>query len=255
MSRRAARTPTRTAAPATARKGGAGAAAPRAREVLGWLKAAGSRKQRDGLLRYGIVAPKAFGVSVGTLHELARRAGRDHDLALALWETGWYEARMLTAFIDEPGRVTSAQMDRWAADFDNWAICDTLCFHLFDRAPARWRKVAPWCRRREEFVRRAGFALLACLAAHDREAPDSAFLRHLPLIERGATDERNFVKKGVSWALRLVGRRSPAVHAASMKLAARLAASPDPSARWVGGDALRDLGKPAVRKRLASRKT
>ena len=217
-------------------------------DVLGWLEAAGTRKQRDGLLRYGIVAPKAFGVSVGTLHGLAKRAGRDHALALALWKTGWYEARLLTAWIDEPERVTVAQMDRWAADFDNWAVCDTLCFHLFDRVPARWGRVAPWARRREEFVRRAAFALLASLAAHDKEAPDAAFLKCLPLIERGADDDRNFVKKGVSWALRLTGRRSPAVWAASMALATRLAASKDPSSAWVGRDALRDLGKPALRR-------
>ena len=224
----------------------------RVREVLAWLERRGSRRVRDDLLpRYGITAPKAYGVKVGTLHTLARELGRDHALALALWPTGWYEARLLTAFIDEPERVTPAQMDRWAKDFDNWGIADTLCFHLFDRTPHAWSRVAAWTRRREEFVRRAGFALLASLALHDKVAPDAPFRRALALVERGAGDQRNFVKKAVSWALRSIGRRSVALHAASVETAHRLAASTDATRRWVGKDALRDLTRPAVRQRLA----
>jgi 3-methyladenine DNA glycosylase AlkD len=205
------------------------------------------------MARYGISATKVFGVSVGALQRLAKRLGRDHGLAEALWDTGWYEARMLTAFVGEPERVTAAQMDRWARDFDNWAMVDTLCFQLFDRTPHAWRQVAQWTRRKEEFVKRAGFALLASLALHDKRTGDAAFLRSLRLIERAATDERNFVKKGVSWALRSVGRRSPALHAAAVAVAERLAASPDGAARWVGKDALRGLGRPAVRRQLAAR--
>ena len=129
------------------------------RDVLTFLERRGTKKNRDGMARYAITAPKAFGVSVATLQQLAKRLGRDHELALALWDTGWYEARMLAAFVDEPARVTSAQMDRWAKDFDNWAICDTHCFHLFDRTPHAWKKVRQWSRRREEFVKRAAFAL------------------------------------------------------------------------------------------------
>ena len=159
---------------------------------------------------------------------------------------------MLTAFVAEPARVTPAQMDRWCRDFDNWAICDTLCFHLFDRTPHAWAKVAQWSDKREEFVKRAAFALLASLAGHDKHSGDEAFAQCLPLVERAATDERNFVKKGVSWALRGVGRRSPPLHAAAVAVARRLADSPEAAARWVGKDALRDLTSPAVTRRLAA---
>ena len=195
------------------------------------------------MARYAIVAPKAYGVSVAMIKQLGKQLGRDHELALALWDTGWYEARMLTPFVDEPARVTAAQMDRWAKDFDNWAICDALCFHLFDRTPHAWRKVEQWSTRREEFVKRAAFALLASLALHDKQAPDAPFVRSLRLIEKGADDERNFVKKGVSWALRSIGLRRPALKNAALKTAQRLAESSEPAARWIGKDALRDLAK------------
>lgn len=225
----------------------------RVREVLGWLEAKGTRKNRDGLARYGIVAPKAFGVSLAGIQAVAKRVGPDHDLALALWETGWYEARLLTAFIDDPAKVTASQMDRWARDFDNWGVCDTLCFKLFDKTPHAWKKVDQWAPRKDEFVRRAAFALIASLGVHDKKAPDAPFLRTLPLIERAAPDERNFVKKGVSWALRVVGRRNAVLHEASLALAQRLIESPDASARWIGRDAARELTGPVVRRVLAKR--
>lgn len=218
--------------------------------VLAELKRKGSQKDRDGMARYAIVAPKAFGVSVGTLRDLGKRLGRDHALAIELWKSGWYEARMLTAFVDEPARVTVAQMDRWAKDFDNWAICDALCFHLFDKVPQAWGRISAWSRRREEFVKRAAFALLAGVALHDKKAPDAPFLRSLRLIERAATDKRNFVKKGVSWALRSIGHRNRVLHAASVDLARRLAGSADATARWIGKDTLRDLMRPQVLKRI-----
>jgi 3-methyladenine DNA glycosylase AlkD len=195
------------------------------------------------MARYGIVAPKAFGVSMADIQRLAKQLGRDHELAAALWATGWFEPRMLTAFVDDPALVTAAQMDRWARDFDNWAVCDTLCFKLFDRTPHAWKKIEQWCRREEEFVKRAGFALLASLALHDKAAPDAPFLKSLRLIERGSVDERNFVKKGVSWALRAVGKRNPRLRSGALALARELAASQQPAARWVGKDALRDLGR------------
>jgi 3-methyladenine DNA glycosylase AlkD len=205
------------------------------------------------MARYAIVSPKIFGVSVATLRTLARKIGIDPALAARLWETGWYEARMLTAFIDDPSALTPAQMDRRARDFDNWAICDTVCFHLFDRSPHAWKKVEQWSGRRPEFVRRAAFALLASLAAHDKTAPDARFTRALGLIERAASDDRNFVKKGVSWALRTIGERSRALNSAAMRTARHLAASPDASARWIGKDALRQWATPAAKARLARR--
>lgn len=202
------------------------------------------------MARYGIPSDNASGVSVADIRLLGKRLGRNHELALALWDTGSYEARMLTPFIDEPSRVTPAQMDRWCRDFDSWAICDALCFHLFDKTPYAWPKIAKWAGRREEFVKRAAFALLASVALHNKSAADAPFIKSFPLIERAATDDRNFVKKAVSWALRGIGKRNPALNAAAIKLARRLAESPHPAARWTGKDALRDLATPATRRRL-----
>lgn len=228
--------------------------ADRAREALTWLERRGTKRNRDGMARYAIVADKVFGVSVADIRQLAKRLGRDHELAAALWETGWYEARMLTAFVDDPTLVTPAQMDRWAREFDNWAICDTLCFHLFDRTPHAWRKIEQWSTRREEFVKRAAFALLASVALHDKRAADAPFRDSLRLIEEGASDPRNFVKKGVSWALRAVGRRNRELHAAASGLARRLVESPDSAAQWIGKDALRELTGPVVRKVLTKQR-
>lgn len=222
----------------------------RVRDVLTWLKKRGSKANRDGMARYAIVARKSFGVSVADLRELSKRVGRDHDLALALWDTEWYEARMLTSFVDEPERVTAAQMDRWAKDFDNWAICDALCFQLFDRTPHAWRKVDQWSGRHEEFVKRAAFALLASLALHDKTTADDRFLSTLPLIEHASTDDRNFVKKGVSWALRAIGRRSGPLNTASVAAATRLIASDSAPARWIGRDARRELTSAAVQRQV-----
>lgn len=193
------------------------------------------------MARYGIVAKKVFGVSVGDLRQYAKRIGRDHALAESLWRTKWYEARMLAAFVDDPSEVTPEQMERWVRDFDNWAICDTVCFHLFDKTPYAFRKIAQWSTRRDEFVKRASFALLASVALHDKRAPSERFLQALPLIERAAADERNFVKKGVSWALRGIGKRSPDLRRAARDVASRLAESDRASERWIGKDALRDL--------------
>jgi 3-methyladenine DNA glycosylase AlkD len=205
------------------------------------------------MARYGLAATKVFGVSVGNVQALAKQIGRDHDLALALWDTEWYEARLLTAFVDDPARVTSSQMDRWARDFENWGDCDTICMHLFDKTPYAWKKVDVWSKRKDEFVKRAAFALLASLALHDRNAKDSAFLKALKAIRAGANDERNFVKKGVSWALRSIGHRNSALHAAAVAEAERLAESGDSTERWVGKDTLRDLMRPIVIKKVAAK--
>jgi 3-methyladenine DNA glycosylase AlkD len=222
--------------------------------ALASLEAMATQQYRDNMVRFAITTDKAFGVSVADIQKLARKLGRSHELAAALWETGWYEARMLTAFVDEPDRVTPAQMDRWCRDFDNWGICDTLCFKLFDHTPYAWAKVAQWHDRRAEFVKRAAFALIASLAVHDKSAPDERFLESLVFIEHAAEDERNFVKKGVSWALRALGRRNAVLHAAAVDVARRLSDSSEPAARWVGRDAFRELTSPKVVAQLAKRK-
>ena len=226
----------------------------RVAESLAWLERRGTKRNRDAMLRYGIIAPKAFGVSVGDIKQFSKRLGTDHGLALALWDTGWYEARMLAPFVDEAEKVTAAQMNQWARDFDNWAVCDHACFHLFDRTPHAWRKIEQWSVRREEFVKRAAFALLASVALHDKRAADEPFLDSLALIERAAEDDRNFVKKGVSWALRLIGRRNRALNAAAVETARRLVDSPHDAARWIGREAVRELTGAVVRRQLAARK-
>lgn len=218
--------------------------------ILQSLQKAGSQSVRDAIGRYGITgrsANTAFGVPVGKIRDLALRIGRDHSLALVLWDTGQYEARLLAAFVDEPDKVTSAQMDRWRRDFDNWAVCDTVCFHLFDRLPDRaiaFKKIERWAEGREEFAKRAAFALLASVALHDKKERDGPFVRCLPLMERHAADPRNFVKKAVSWALRGVARRNRALNALAASLAKKLAEATEPSARWVGRDVLRQLRAP-----------
>jgi 3-methyladenine DNA glycosylase AlkD len=223
-------------------------------EALAWLERRGSKKNREGMARYGIRPKKAYGVSMATMRGLQRKLGKDHALALALFRSGWHEARLLACLIDEPGRVTAAQMDRWAQTFDNWAVCDSTCFHLFDRTPHAWRKVRQWARNDREFVKRAAFALLAGLAVHDKQAPDAAFVKVLPLVLSAARDERNVVVKAVNWALRSIGKRSVALNAAAIDVARRLVASEAAAPRWVGRDALRELTNTDVKRRITKRK-
>jgi 3-methyladenine DNA glycosylase AlkD len=216
---------------------------PTATEVLAQLQRKGSRKGVEGMARYGIVAKKAYGVSVGDIRAMAKKIGRDHELAATLWKSGVFEGRMIAVFLEDPKLVTSAQMDAWARDFENWADCDTACFHLFDKTPLAWKKIEQWSTKKDEFVKRAAFALLASVALHDKKAPDAPFMKSLKLIERAADDDRNFVKKGVSWALRGIGHRNPKLRAAAMKTAANLSNSEIGSARWIGKDAIRDLSR------------
>ncbi len=215
------------------------------RSVLRDLERHASKRFRtDMSARYGIVTKdKTFGTPMAKIKAIAWALGRDHDFAEALWRTGVYEARILASMVDEPERVTPAQMDRWARDFDNWAVCDTLCFNLFDRSPHAFAQIAKWARAKNEFVKRAAFALLACTALHER-GEEADFLAAMPLIEAAARDGRNVVRKGVSWALRGVGgRKSPTLRAAARALATELAASHDPAERWVGRDALREFAR------------
>jgi len=222
-------------------------------EVLKLLERRGTRRTLEGMARYGIEAKHAFGVPMGTLLSLKKRLGKDHALALALWDSGWYEARLLAALVGDPQRVTRREMNAWAAAFENWGDCDTVCFHLFDRTPFAWEKARQWAASPREFVKRAGFVLMACLALHDKAARDKPFLAFLPLIEKGARDERNFVMKGVSWALRAIGRRTKPLNVAALVAARRLAASEEAPCRWVGKDAVRELASPKVRAQMARR--
>jgi 3-methyladenine DNA glycosylase AlkD len=227
--------------------------AQQAEATLAWLKREGSQRGRDAMARYAIPSDKAFGVSVGNLQKQAKKLGRSHALAAALWESGWYEARMMAAYVDDPAQVTAAQMDRWCRDFDNWAICDTICFALFDRTPHAWSRVEAWARRREEYMKRAAFALLWGLSVHDKSAADARFIEGLALVERAADDERQYVRKAVNMALRAIGKRNAKLNAAAAAVAKRLAASRSASAQWVGKDALRELTSASVARRLTAR--
>jgi 3-methyladenine DNA glycosylase AlkD len=212
--------------------------------ALAALEARASAKFREDMAkRYGIVtADRTLGVPMAQIQKIAKGLGRDHALAGALWKKRVYEARMLAIYVAEPALLTRAQMEAWARDFDNWAIVDTACFKLFDQTPQAWAMARAWAKQPEEFVKRAGFALIASLALHTKSGVDAPFLAALKLIEREAKDERNFVKKGVSWALRAIGQKKSAVlKAAALATATRLAASDNTGARWVGKDALRAL--------------
>jgi 3-methyladenine DNA glycosylase AlkD len=227
---------------------------PRVVALLDELRGMRSERNRAGMARYGINVANAFGVSIPELRKVAKRVGTDHALALALWATGNHEARLLACFVDDPAAVTPAQLEAWAADFDSWDVCDQATTSLFDLTAHAWTKAAAWAKRDEEWVKRGGFALMAGLAVHDEEATDARFAKLFPLIERGAFDARNFVRKAVNWALRNIGKRNLALHAAAVACAERLRAKAeqqaggarggDPgvrAARWVAADALREL--------------
>ena len=213
-------------------------------EVLNLLRKKASPRNVRGMARFGMSAQGRLGVSVPEMRRIARLAGKDHRLALALWKTEIAEARIVASMVAEPDKVTARQMETWVVGIDSWDICDQVCGNLWDKTPLAWGKLRAWTRREEEFVRRAGFALIAYLAWHDKQAADARFVAVLPLIRRGAVDERNFVKKAVSWALRNIGKRNPALRREALSLATSLRNSEDRPARWVGADALRDLARP-----------
>lgn len=220
------------------------------RDVLAWLEKRGTKKQIAELDRYGIVARRPFGVSVGDLKKYAKSIGRDHELALALWAADRYEARMLAAFVDEPERVTLKQMNAWAGDFDSWSIVDTVCFSLFDRSPHAWSRVPVWAKARPEYKKRAAFAMLWSLSVHDKSASDDAFLEGLEVIEQCAGDGRDFVRKGVDMALRAIGKRNRALNRAAIETAEALTQREESAAQWIGGHSLRELSSAKVRARL-----
>ncbi|MEY4093900.1 MAG: hypothetical protein RLZZ53_1099 [Acidobacteriota bacterium] len=222
--------------------------------VIAWMKKTGSPKVRAGMTRYGLPIANAVGIPVGVLRAEAKRIGPDHALALKLWKTGLFEAQLLASMLGDPKLLTPAQMQSWCADFDNWGTVDTAYFTLFDRSAHSWKMVPKWVKQKSEFQKRAGFVLMACLAAHDKKTAAAAFLKLLPMIEKGASDERNFVKKGVSWALRHIAHRNAALHLAAMNTAAKLSKSDDPAERWVGKDALRDITRPAVIAKVKARR-
>jgi 3-methyladenine DNA glycosylase AlkD len=218
--------------------------------VLRELKNLADPKVREKMAYFGVNVPKAHGISVPVLHALARRVGRNHELAEEIWATGIHEARILATLIGEPGKVTSAQMERWVRDFDSWDVVDAACCYLYAQAAPAWVKVNQWSRRGKEFEKRAAFSLAAYLSYKDKTAADARFERFLRLIERQAWDERNFVRKAVNWALRNIGKRNLRLNRAAILTAERIRRQRSRSARWIAADALRELRSDAVQRRL-----
>jgi len=212
-----------------------------AKVVLKKLKDLSNPKAVEGMARFGINPKNTYGVSIPNLRKLAKEIGKNHELAQNLWDSGIHEARILASMIDEPANVTEKQMDRWVIGFDSWDICDQVCMNLFDKLPFVFEKAIKFADRKEEFVRRSGFALMACLAVHDKKAEDSKFLKFFPVIKKYSTDDRNFVKKAVNWALRQIGKRNPGLRKAAINTAEEISKIDSKSAKWVASDALREL--------------
>jgi 3-methyladenine DNA glycosylase AlkD len=222
--------------------------------VVNILRSEGNPRNVEGMARFGITSVKAFGVSAPVIRGLARKIGRDHKLALGLWSTEIHEARAVAALIGDPRKVTKSLMNSWVKEFDNWAVCDCACGNLFDKTPFAYEMAKKWTKRKEEFVRRAGFVMMASLAVHDKQALDLEFLNFLPIIERGAIDDRNFVKKAVNWALRQIGKRNLKLNTAAIRYGKKIRRLDSTSARWIAADALRELESTSVQERLRKRK-
>jgi 3-methyladenine DNA glycosylase AlkD len=214
------------------------------------LERLGEKRNVEGMARFGIRAKKVFGVSKPKLDELAKRIGKNHELGMKLWETGIHDARILGVLISEAEKVTATQMERWVKDFDNWDVCDGTCCHLFVFAEPAWEKAFAWTQREREFEKRSGFAMAAFLVVHDKNATDGVHLKFLKAIEREAWDERNFVRKAVNWALRNIGKRNVRLNRAAILSAKRIRRQNSRAARWIAGDALRELEGEAVQRRL-----
>jgi len=219
-------------------------------DVLLKLKAKARPDQIEGMARFGMTAEGRLGVRVPEMRKLAKELGKDHELALEMWKTGIPEARIVAALIGEPEKLTEKQMEDWVKDINSWDVCDQVCMNLFDKSPLAWKKIIDWSGREEEFVKRTAFSLIASLAVHDKEADDQKFIDLLPLIKREASDERNFVKKTVNWALRSIGKRNPNLNKAAMRTAEDIHRIDSKSARWIASDALRELQSDTVQIRL-----
>jgi len=222
-----------------------------ANAVLDQLREKGSAKNVEGMSRYAIAGEGRLGTSMPDIRKIAKRAGKNHQLALELWKSGIAEAQIAASLIDVPGEVTDAQMDEWVVDFNSWDVTDQVCLNLFDKTQFAEQKIHEWSVRDEEFVKRAAYALIAGVAWHDKQAPDNRFIEYLPVIKMGATDERNFVKKAVSWALRHIGKRNLELNKAAIKTAKEIQQIDSKAARWIASDVIRELESEKIQDRLA----
>ena len=219
-------------------------------DIVRLLRGKAKPDQLAGMARFGLTPEGRLGVSVPDMRAIAKKIGKDHTLALGLWKTGIAEARMVASMIDEPEKVTEQQMEDWVKDFNSWDVCDQVCMNLFEKTPYTWKKIREWSKREEEFVKRTAFSLLACLAWHDKHATDDQFIALFPLMQYASTDERNFVRKAVTWALRNIGKRNTNLNAAAIRLAKEIQQIDSKTARWIAVDAIRELESGAVQRRL-----
>lgn len=227
-------------------------------EILKKLKSYSNLKNVAGMARFGINPNRTLGISIPILREMAKKIGKDHKLAFELWESGIHEARILAGCIDDPREVTEKQMDKWVSDFDSWDVCDQVCMNLFDKIPFAYQKAIEWSNRKEQFIKRAGFAMVAVLAVHDKKAKDKEFLPFLSIVRREAGDDRNFVKKAVNWALRQIGKRNRNLNKKAIETAKEIldsalidATTSSRKARtWIANDALKELKSNTVQKRI-----
>jgi 3-methyladenine DNA glycosylase AlkD len=220
------------------------------KEVLDKLQSKAKPGQLEGMAKYGMTVEQRLGVSVPDMRKLAKEIGKDHKLALDLWMTGIAEARMVAAMVDDPDKLTEEQMEDWVKGINSWDVCDQVCMNLFEKDPLAWKKIVDWSEREEEFVKRTAFSLMACLAWHDKKASDEKFIELLPIIIKGATDERNFVKKAVNWALRNIGKRNLKLNEAAIRTVKEIQRLDSKAARWVASDAIRELESEAIQIRL-----
>jgi 3-methyladenine DNA glycosylase AlkD len=214
------------------------------------LKSLADPEALAGMARFGINPDNTLGVSIPNLRKMAKEIGKNHALAQQLWSSGIHEARLLAGMVDDPGEVTEEQMERWVSDLDSWDVCDQVCSNLFDKTTIAYKKAHEWSGRNEEFVKRAGFALMAALSVHDKKEGNEKFLEFLPIIKREAIDEKNFVKKAVNWALRQIGKRNIDLNKAAIETANDILKIDSRSARWIASDALRELTDEKTLKRL-----
>lgn len=219
-------------------------------EIVQKLKTKARPDQLEGMARYGMTTENRLGVSVPDMRKLAKEIGKDHTLALQLWQTGIAEAMMVAAMIDIAEKVTENQMEEWVKDFNSWDVCDQVCMNLFDKTPFAWKKVLDWSEREEEFVKRAAFALTACLAWHDKTAPDEKFIELIPVIRKASTDPRNYVKKAVSWALRHIGKRNGNLNRIAIQAAKEIQTIDSKTARWIASDVIRDITRESIQNRF-----
>jgi 3-methyladenine DNA glycosylase AlkD len=220
------------------------------KDVLDKLQSKAQPEQLKGMAKYGMAVEQRLGVSVPDMRKLAKEIGRDHKLALELWETGIAEARIVAGMIDDPAKLTEEQMEEWVKGINSWDVCDQVCMNLFEKNQLAWKKIVDWSEREEEFIKRTAFSLIACLAWHDKKASDEKFSGLLPVIIRGATDERNFVKKAVNWALRNIGKRNLNLNEAAINTAKEIQRLDSKAARWIAADAIRELESDAIQSRL-----